>query len=282
MIRREDQGDWLLIDQQEHAHLAAEIAAVWCADASTQPDVPQWARDQIALAVARHDDGWLPWDRAPRIDPATGAPRDFMEMRMVASTEIWSRSIEECATHPLTAYAISRHFCYLAEQVRDGGRSDPDDLEAVDHFLERQAAVEASLSEAASTANQGEAFERWREMGFRTVQFFDRLSLWLCCAERSEAQTLISPAGQAVNLIPKPARRDRAGSEQAVDRREAFRPGARVMGIGIEPYPLCVESLDLRVDARSIAARRYADDADLNAALEDATIVELVWAIGRV
>ena len=91
--------------------------------------------------------------------------RDFMEMRMVDSTEIWSRSIEECATHPLTAYAISRHFCYLAEQVRDGGRSDPDDLEAVDHFLERQADVEASLSEAASTANQGEAFERLARNG---------------------------------------------------------------------------------------------------------------------
>ena len=57
---------------------------------------------------------------------------------------------------------------------------------------------------------------------------------------------------------------------------------ARAMRIGIEPYPLSVESLDLRVDARRIAARRYADDADLNAALEDATIVELVWAIGRV
>src|SRR5579862_8870095 len=142
MIRRDDGEHWLLIDQQEHAHLAAEVAAVWCADASTTNGVPQWVRDQIWLAVARHDDGWAVWDQAPRVDPATGVPRDFMEMRMADSTEIWSRSIEGCATHPLSAYAVSRHFCYLAEQVRDGRRSDLDDLQAVDRFLQEQVAVQ--------------------------------------------------------------------------------------------------------------------------------------------
>ena len=49
----------------------------------------------------------------------------------------------------------------------------------------------------------------------------------------------------------------------------------------IEPYPLSVDSLLLATPARRIAARRYANDAELQTALRAAPTERLTWTIGR-
>ncbi len=176
MIRRDDGGDWLLIDQIQHARLAADIARAWgnerfkpltrevptaLADRSDEKPDEDWrlARLAIQLAVSRHDDGWSQWDWAPHVDPGTGRPRDFREMRMQDATSIWTRSVAACNTKlcPVAAYAISRHFCYLAEQVRDSGRHDAGDLAAVTRFLKRQAALRRSSS-ASRPGTAGKTF----------------------------------------------------------------------------------------------------------------------------
>ena len=46
----------------------------------------------ILRGVAHHDDGWAEWDAAPRVNPANGMPRSFLEMRMRDSTAIWTRA----------------------------------------------------------------------------------------------------------------------------------------------------------------------------------------------
>ena len=136
MIRRDDRGDWLVIAQVEHARLAGELARVW----GNERVASLAAFPTLVWGIEHHDDGWREWDDAPRINPATGFPRSFLEMRMRDSTAIWTRSIAVCSSDPLAGIAVSRHFCYLAEQVLSSGRADADDRESIDRFLQEQAA----------------------------------------------------------------------------------------------------------------------------------------------
>jgi hypothetical protein len=92
MIRRDDGGDWLLISQVDHAHLAGTVAAAWGNE--RVPMLP--AADLLVPAVRDHDEGWAEWERTPSVDPATGVPRDFTEMPMAVSTKLWSHSIDVC------------------------------------------------------------------------------------------------------------------------------------------------------------------------------------------
>ena len=48
-------------------------------------------------------------------------------------------------------------------------------------------------------------FDRHRELAYRTVQFFDRVSLWLCCAEEHEPQAMTAPMGEVVTFSSRPA-----------------------------------------------------------------------------
>jgi hypothetical protein len=256
MIRRDDRGDWLIIAQIEHARLAGELARVWGNErvASLAPS------PALLRGVDHHDDGWREWDDAPRLNPATGFPRSFMEMRMRDSTAIWTRSIALCAADPLAGIAVSRHFCHLADQVLSSGRADADDRESIDQFLREQSSVQTDLETAArstkSVAGPNGDIEKSFDLGFRAVRFFDLVSLWLCCAERHQPEPLVAPMGEAVKLIPRnPAH------------------------IEIEPYPLCVDALRLETPARRLAARRYVTDADLHAALRAAPVEVLAWTI---
>jgi hypothetical protein len=299
MIRRDDGGDWLLIEQIKHANLAAEIARAWgnerfepLANSSAQrpgsdplSGGQQRERNRVPTAFAQtvrhHDDGWSEWDWAPRLDPRTGAPRDFREMRMRDATAIWTKSIRGWARIiPLAAYAVSRHFCYLAEQVRSGGRHDANDLAAVTQFLREQSNMQAKLEQAAPHGC-AEEFHRYRELAYRTVQFFDRVSLWLCCAEEREPQAMTAPTGEIVTLSSRPAAPATEEFNPAVYRLQTARPDFQQWRVAIEPYPLSEDTHEFSVDARRIPARPYADDADLRAAWNDAPSVQLVWTFGR-
>jgi hypothetical protein len=300
MIRRDDGGDWIIIEQIKHANLAAEIARAWgneqfeplarwvstSIDRSQLSDDEQraWsrARGAFAHAVSHHDDGWSAWDWAPRIDPRTGMPRDFREMRMRDATTIWTKSISAAAKRfPLSGYAVSRHFCYLAEQVRSGGRHDPEDLAAVNEFLERQTAVQAKLDQRAELHGRGEDFRRHRDLAYRTVQFFDRVSLWLCCADEREPQDFPAPMGELVTFSSRPTAPVTGPSASSVYRLETARPDFQTWCAAIDPYPLSDDAHEFRVDGRRIRARSYADDADLQATWNEAPHVQLVWALTR-
>jgi hypothetical protein len=209
----------------------------------------------ILLAVEHHDDGWRDWDAAPRINPATGIPRSFMEMRMRDSTAIWTRSINFCSSEPIAGIAVSRHFTYLAEQVRSGGRADADDLEAIDQFLRDQDNESGDLGPRLRRREDATVIQTC-EFGFHSVRFFDAVSLWLCCAERHEPEQMTAPGGESVTLIPKDA-----------------------WHVAIDPYPLRVKAPRLQTLARRIAARRYENDEDFLATFNAARFELLTWSI---
>ncbi len=92
MIRRDGDVGWILISQVDHAHLAAEMAAVW--GSGRTPGLPE--PELLLPAIRDHDEGWREWERLPDIDPETHFPRNFTEMPAADATRIWTRSIETC------------------------------------------------------------------------------------------------------------------------------------------------------------------------------------------
>lgn len=254
MIRRDDGEDWLLVSQVDHARIAAEIAEAWGNAAVPRLPLP----DQLVPAVRDHDAGWIGWERAPRIDPVTGKPRNFLEMPMQDATAIWSRSIETCAVRgPLGGIWPSQHFCHLGEHARESRHKSAEEITAVDHFLAAQHDAQERWRVAASADGVSpEILDARIEFGYRAVQFFDGLSLWLCCAPETAPKEFTAPGLGALVCIPRT-------------------PSA----ITLAPYPLNVAALELRVPAKRIRMRVFSSDAELQRALHEAPSEVLQWEL---
>ena len=253
MIRRAEGSRWLLISQVDHAALAAEIAAAW-----REPALPPGLEELFLQAVRHHDAGWASWEAAPRIDPGTGIPRNFTEMPMFDAEIIWTDSIHRCAA--IDAWAgmwVSRHFTWLAERARES-RRDVRDQDAIERFLCAQAELQSAwMASLSSQVRDAMELEILCETGFRRLQFFDALSLWLCCATRTEPHILEAGNQPSLGLRPETSER-----------------------IGLEPYPLKVPELALETPARSIEAQRLESDGALQWTLQSAETATLRWTLG--
>ncbi|TWU09023.1 hypothetical protein CA54_42630 [Symmachiella macrocystis] len=250
MIRREQGADWLIVSQVDHARLAAELAQVWRHSIASS-----WGISELLFhAVLKHDDGWRAWETGLEIDPANGIPRDFTEMPMDVASGIWTSSIETCATeHPLAGIWVSRHFCYLAQHSLSSRADNAADVSAARRFLAEQEQSQQQLRSVSLQDVTAREFANLSELGVRFLRLFDGLSLWLCCAERSETSE-IQCDGQSARFIPY--------------------ADARIV---IDPYVLTKQPLTLAVPARRIAARAYADNKDLRAAIDASPVEELSW-----
>lgn len=254
MIRRDDGRSWLLISQMDHARIAGEIADVWGSEAAsplTRPEV-------LAKSVRHHDDGWKEWEAEPQLDPESGGPRNFTEMPMPEVIPLWNRSIEQAAKrNPLDGLWVSKHFTYLAEQARPARRSDKSEKAAIDAFLVGQKPLRSVWrGKALKQFADIPALEAAVETGLKWLQFFDALSLWLCCAPRTEPQSFQLPDGTTLTARPQ--------SPEA---------------IVLEPWPLKPKLLTISLLARRIVARKYADTTELGQALVFGSPVSLHWRL---
>ena len=246
MIRRDmrPQSDspvsqWALIQQIDHAHLAGQLAEHW----GTSGFAPLEPRGELLWAIYHHDDGWRAWDLDPRIEPSHHRPAGFTEMQASQSLAIWTESIEiAAAAGPLQAYAVAGHFSVLARRLA-AWNSDPAEAELAISFVaeydRRRAAWLAEWSALEPEKNTPEVADR----AVAQLQFFDALSLWVCCSEKPEPDEVPSPAGPVLTLDPLDSQR-----------------------IVLAPWPLTIEVLNLEVPARLVPAQAYVSQAELAAA----------------
>lgn len=252
MIRRDAGGDWLLIPQIDHARLAGGIAAAWGVHAAWEGE----RREEFLAAVHGHDDGWNDQDANPLFDDEHRRPRDFTEMPMAVSTSIWERSISAAAeSGPFAALCVSRHFCDLAERARPN-RPTIEEQEAIDHFLKRQKLVQSERRKRLGGGAGGHA-QQQEEAGFRWLQFFDRMSLWICCAERDSSWRIETPDGRTLEFLPAPHHR-----------------------FEIRPSPFAVEeAVRLTVTARRLPAAAYESPEALQTAFHQSPVETLQWTL---
>ena len=127
MIVRQDSDARVLITQPDHAALAAHILEHWRSDGLAAHPL----RTRIIGATRVHDIGWADEDAAPRLNPQTGLPYDFITMPEDVRQAVWPRAVEILHDSPYEAALVAQHA--LSIYRRDEGRP------AVDSFLRTMA-----------------------------------------------------------------------------------------------------------------------------------------------
>jgi hypothetical protein len=236
MIRRDaEPGHWILISQIEHARLAGMVAELWGGEACGRLE----PRDELLAAIYHHDDGWAAWERRPDVDPATGRPLDFTEMPLDDSLSIWRGSILAAASlGNLPGYLVSGHFCALL-RASSRWQAGTDEGRLAGAFLAEQDQSQSRWLRSWQSAAANRT-ERLARHALRWLQFFDRLSLWFCCAQRVGPDVLALPDGSNLRLHPL-----------AADR------------VQLLPWPLLVGSLEIEAGGRSLPRDVYKDAASL-------------------
>ncbi|MGC1273903.1 MAG: DUF3891 family protein [Planctomycetaceae bacterium] len=158
---------------------------------------------------------------------------------------------------PLGGVWVSRHFCALAESAREHRADRPDEVAAADAFLVEQSAKQGGWA-AAVREFAGDELKRVLDTGFRYVQFFDRISLWLCMAERDEPWEATLSSSLTLKFTPRSPRE-----------------------IEVSPWPFGPAALELSAPAMTIPAVSYQDDAALRKTVADAERTTLRWVLVR-
>lgn len=155
-------GRLRLITQPDHAHLAGEILSLWRAD--FLPEHPR--REELLFAVREHDNGWREADSAPRVDPATGRPMDFLSVPDSLRQEIWRRGVERYReSRPYPAALIAEHALSLFGRAEGEGWP-----ELLEKFKKNQ---DESLERSIRSREVLESDYAW-------LRLADDLSLWIC------------------------------------------------------------------------------------------------------
>ncbi|MGE0609222.1 MAG: DUF3891 family protein [Pirellulales bacterium] len=237
---------WALITQIEHARLAGDLAVGWRRLPSDSP--------QLLQAIYHHDDGWANWELRPDIEPESGLPRDFMEMPLADSLPIWRESIDIAANiGPLAGYIVSRHFSVLLERgMRQWDLGEQQKLLTATAYLRQQSALQTRLllqwqpdAELPTSRAKAENTLAW-------LQFFDGLSLWLCCQPRTEPYSFQPPQGPDVHVAPTSAGE-----------------------IEVAPWPFSQPQLCLTAAASAVSEKTYESSAALGAAPRQP--LQVVW-----
>jgi len=241
---------WVLIHQIDHAHLAFVLARYWGAG----PFAELNPHDALLWACAHHDDGWRAWDAHPEVDPASGVPRQFLEMHPAETRDIWMKSIDAAAEQgPMEGYLTAGHFCRLGRGATRDKQADPAWRPFLDFLDDYEARARSWLSQWRAGQEQ-ERTPAVAEQALDQLQFFDTFSLWFCCSESTERETVETPAGIDLELTPRSASQ-----------------------IRLSPWPLSVDMLELAVPGRLVEARNYASADELAAAPSQA--ITLRWRL---
>jgi hypothetical protein len=115
MIIRTAGAQRLFIRQPDHAQLSRRVME------SCQPLAANPRRPRILRAIAGHYNGCIEPDAAPMVDPASGAPFDFVTAPAAVRHAVWPRGVAGLAGDPWAAALVAQH----AVAVYDRFHGDP-------------------------------------------------------------------------------------------------------------------------------------------------------------
>jgi len=222
MIRHEENGQFVLIRQDDHAKLSGELAGyIGAAPFEALIDrSPEWGQRAIN-AIALHDAGWPMHDDAPTLN-SRQVPRDVFESKHDMSMKLWSASADRAmAIDPYAGLLVSLHglalsVFALSEVMHQFSRKnlaytrERFELNRFQHNeVERQIALRASIGLRTDlplhyglTDLGSDPREDLLIHHFRTLQAMDRLSLALCCTRSPfDSIELAHHPGQALSRI---------------------------------------------------------------------------------
>jgi len=244
----------VVIRQTDHAVLAGFFAREWGNDMFVRPEPVESFR----LAAAEHDNGWMEWERDPKIDPATFLPYSYTSISTPDHIELYKRGIDRLikADH-YAGLLVSMHGAGLYDRAKatlpgfSAKYIKSDETEIVNEFVQRLRLQQLRLKVdlRASAATRELADEKHLQMNFKRFEVLDCLSLFFCQSPLEDS---------TIEAVPV----DNHGSE--VDW-ELHPDGPNT--VFLAPYPFRREPLEFSILARRVPKRRYADDFDFQRTL---------------
>jgi hypothetical protein len=149
---------------------------------------------------------------------------------------------------------VSRHFTFLAERAQTQHPTEKGFTE----FLQQQQLLQRHWSREITKERGPADAHSLIESGFRWVQFFDWLSLWLCCQARTETESFALPTGETMHFTP-------------------LKSGE----IAVEPFPFPVPVLELEMDAKRLPEKTFPDRLAFQSAFDESQAESLNWKLVR-
>lgn len=253
IVRKEPDGQLVLIGQTDHSRLVGQIAAHWGSDRFASPK----PFDSVARAAAFHDYGWLRYETAPILNDQSGETPEFRQIPTSAAQLAsyqwcidWMSSID-----PYAGLLVGMHRTGLW-RARYGTVSHP-------QSAMRALSAETEQFIAANEMRQrrdGSFDAHELRINYHLLQVWDLLGLYFCCQE---------PYDDYIEPVPLDY-----GDGEANFARLAMHPlpGRRV---AFEPFPFDRRPCAIQLTRRRLPASRYADVDAFRRAYFQAT-VELI------
>jgi len=261
IVRRESDGQILLIGQTDHSRLAGQFAAHWGNATFAVPE----PYDAVARAAAFHDFGYLRYETSPSFNVETGETPNFRDVTTDAKR---LEEYEWCfgwllAPQPYAATIVSMHRTGLW-RGRYGAMRHPEHKirpqpAIVDAFVERQEAVRA-----ATIAEHGWDPAQVR-INYRLMQTWDLLSLYFSCQE---------PYDDYIEPVP---------TSYADGEGDGVRLTLTPLGgnrIAIDPYPFAIDPCPVQLAARRLPQAKFSDESAFRKAYFQAPIELLAYELG--
>lgn len=255
MIRREAENGFLLITQDDHAALAAEIMEHWGNENFTEPE----PRDEIIYAINVHDSGWREWDSMPKVDLATGHPANFMEMSTEDQSHIWERCYASALQdHPYAAGLIALHFARFNQRTLD---KDPGDKNALRLKGELEKVVDDKLG-IELTGYSLYDVPREIKVNLKLLQIGDIISLTLCHGWKS------------IEIDDAPIDYSGHSKDLKIESSDGFK-------FTIEPYPFRESELNFSILSTRLIGSSFKSDAEYRIALKESQQERLYFRITK-
>ena len=252
MIVTRDGDRFRVIRQVDHQEQCAQLATAWGNTSFTRcaPFSP------LIAAAMCHDDGWRAWDEAPSVDDQ-GMPVNFPDLDRAVHAAFYHHAIDAIAQNdPQVGLIVSMHGHGLYEK-RLGLDGIPVDRHTRPEFERRFIETEiARQRELSSQIGDLRATRRWAWAGFRLLQAWDVLSLYVCWHGLDRGELWSLPA------VPTDLEDDRGVTLQVIPVRA---------GVAcVRPWPFADRLLEIPIAARWIPSHSYRDGRDLAASLSRA------------
>jgi hypothetical protein len=280
MIRRQVGNEYWLIAQDDHAHLAGDLARHLGNDRFSPP-----SSQSAIIGIAMHDSGWPLHDDAPMLN-TDGHPLDVFESPRKLALKVWEESARRAAAQDdyagllvslhslaLCIYATSHPSASTAQSRWN--LSDPRARFEVNRFqhnmIELQEALrqrlgmrtDRPLTHGLAEPSTTDPKEQRLTFDFRLLQAMDTISLGICCTTPpflQVPQVLDRPAA----TTPIALRLHRIGEELLVD-----------------PWPFSHDRIPVQIPFRRLMAQRFADASSFRQAYRAAAVEHFPSVVRR-
>jgi len=252
MLFRNDGDDVIAIPQPSHSWLSGQLVRAWGNESFARPS----PHEEVCLGTELHDIGWLAWEAAPTLNPATGRPHTFQELRPAAHTGLWTEGVGRAlAFGRYPALLVSLHADTIYGTYFNFDKASPEDAQLVRSFLEKQHEFQRETIDALVSDQRlapdvtPDALQRNR----RLVAATDYMSLEICWGI----------TGEEVR-IPKVPTTGRDCTDLCIRA-----PNGDPADLTVDPWPFASARVALICEGRRLRGR-FTDEADMRTALHDA------------